>query len=67
MLCISIYIHIRECVLYERIFAFYKVVIVSCVYVAYVSIVQYFWDRALGLPLERPKSVTSEWINKKFA
>ncbi len=20
------------------------------------------WDRALGLPLERPKSVTTEWI-----
>lgn len=23
---------------------------------------QVFWDRALGLPLERPKSVTSKWI-----
>lgn len=23
---------------------------------------QCFWDRALGLPLERPKSVTSKWI-----
>jgi citrate synthase len=23
---------------------------------------QMYWDRALGLPLERPKSVTSEWI-----
>ena len=23
---------------------------------------QLFWDRALGLPLERPKSVTMEWI-----
>lgn len=23
---------------------------------------QLFWDRALGLPLERPKSITSEWI-----
>mmetsp|Transcript_20541 Transcript_20541/g.55292 ORF Transcript_20541/g.55292 Transcript_20541/m.55292 type:complete len:466 (+) Transcript_20541:53-1450(+) len=23
---------------------------------------QLFWDRALGLPLERPKSVTPEWI-----
>jgi citrate synthase len=23
---------------------------------------QVFWDRALGLPLERPKSVTSQWI-----
>lgn len=23
---------------------------------------QLFWSRALGLPLERPKSVTSEWI-----
>ncbi|ETV94833.1 citrate (Si)-synthase, eukaryotic [Aphanomyces invadans] len=27
---------------------------------------QLFWDRALGLPLERPKSVTSEWINEHF-
>ncbi|KDO21715.1 citrate (Si)-synthase [Saprolegnia parasitica CBS 223.65] len=27
---------------------------------------QLFWDRALGLPLERPKSVTSEWINNNF-
>jgi len=25
------------------------------------------WDRALGLPLERPKSVTSEWIQKTFS
>lgn len=28
---------------------------------------QLFWDRALGLPLERPKSVTTEWIKKHFA
>ncbi|KAE9021305.1 putative citrate synthase [Phytophthora fragariae] len=28
---------------------------------------QLFWDRALSLPLERPKSVTSEWINNHFA
>jgi citrate synthase len=28
---------------------------------------QLFWDRALGLPLERPKSITSEWINNHFA
>jgi len=27
---------------------------------------QLFWDRALGLPLERPKSVTSEWIRTQF-
>lgn len=27
---------------------------------------QLFWDRALGLPLERPKSLTSGWI-KNFA
>jgi citrate synthase len=24
------------------------------------------WDRALGLPIERPKSVTSEWIKNKI-
>jgi len=24
------------------------------------------WDRSLGLPIERPKSVTTEWIAKKF-
>lgn len=28
---------------------------------------QLFWDRALSLPLERPKSVTSEWIKDHFA
>lgn len=28
---------------------------------------QHCWSRALGLPLERPKSVTSEWIAKKFS
>jgi citrate synthase len=28
---------------------------------------QVFWDRALGMPLERPKSVTSEYIVKYFA
>lgn len=28
---------------------------------------QLFWDRALGMPLERPKSVTSEYIEKYFA
>jgi len=26
-----------------------------------------FWDRALGLPLERPKSVTSEWIRNHLS
>lgn len=25
---------------------------------------QLFWDRALGLPLERPKSVTSKWLKE---
>ena len=25
---------------------------------------QVFWDRALGFPLERPKSITSEWIRQ---
>lgn len=25
------------------------------------------WDRALGLPIERPKSVTTEWLEKKFS
>lgn len=25
---------------------------------------QLYWDRALGLPLERPKSITSDWIRK---
>ena len=24
------------------------------------------WDRALGLPLERPKSVTTEWIAQQL-
>ena len=24
------------------------------------------WDRALGLPLERPKSVTTEWIKSQL-
>jgi citrate synthase len=28
---------------------------------------QVFWDRALGMPLERPKSVTPEWIIQHFA
>uniref|UniRef100_A0A7S1UKN4 Citrate synthase n=2 Tax=Phaeomonas parva TaxID=124430 RepID=A0A7S1UKN4_9STRA len=30
------------------------------------ALAQVFWDRALGLPLERPKSVTPEWL-KEFA
>jgi len=30
---------------------------------AWGVLAQLFWDRALGLPLERPKSVTSEWLN----
>jgi hypothetical protein len=25
--------------------------------------VQLIWDRALGLPLERPKSVTMDWLD----
>jgi citrate synthase len=29
---------------------------------AFGCLSQLFWDRALGLPLERPKSVTPEWI-----
>jgi citrate synthase len=28
---------------------------------------QVFWDRALGMALERPKSVTPEYIEKFFA
>ena len=28
---------------------------------------QVFWDRALGMPLERPKSVTKEYIKQYFA
>jgi citrate synthase len=27
---------------------------------------QLYWDRALGFPLERPKSLTSKWINDHF-
>ena len=27
---------------------------------------QLVWSRALGFPIERPKSVTSEWIANKF-
>jgi len=34
---------------------------------AYGALSQLFWDRALGLPLERPKSLTSDWINEHFA
>merc|ERR1719421_878582 len=30
---------------------------------AYGVLAQLFWDRALGLPLERPKSVTTAWLN----
>ena len=30
---------------------------------AYGVLAQLFWDRALNLPLERPKSVTTEWLN----
>jgi len=33
---------------------------------AYGVLAQLFWDRALGLPLERPKSVTPEWIDEFF-
>merc|ERR1712167_514394 len=29
---------------------------------AYGVLAQLFWDRALSLPLERPKSVTTEWL-----
>lgn len=28
---------------------------------------QLVWDRALGHPIERPKSVTTEWVQKKVA
>jgi len=28
---------------------------------------QLVWDRALGLPIERPKSVTSDWIATEYA
>jgi len=27
---------------------------------------QLIWDRALGFPIERPKSVTTDWIEKEF-
>jgi len=28
---------------------------------------QLVWDRALGFPIERPKSITTEWVKKEFA
>ena len=31
---------------------------------AYGVLAQLFWDRALSLPLERPKSVTMDWLHK---
>lgn len=34
---------------------------------AFGVLAQHCWSRALGLPLERPKSVTTEWIKDKFA
>lgn len=30
------------------------------------TLAQLVWDRALGLPLERPKSVTTDWIENHF-
>ena len=30
-------------------------------------VVQGIWSRALGLPIERPKSVTMDVLEKKFA
>ena len=27
---------------------------------------QLYWSRALGFPLERPKSMTSDWIENHF-
>lgn len=33
---------------------------------AFGALSQLFWDRVLMLPLERPKSVTSEWIEEHF-
>lgn len=34
---------------------------------AYGALSQLFWDRALNFPLERPKSMTPEWIEKHFS
>jgi len=34
---------------------------------AFGALSQVVWDRILGLPLERPKSVTTEWIRNHFA
>lgn len=34
---------------------------------AYGALSQLVWDRILGLPLERPKSVTTDWIRNHFA
>jgi citrate synthase len=33
---------------------------------AYGVLAQLVWDRALGFPLERPKSITSGWIEQQF-
>jgi len=33
---------------------------------AFGALSQLFWDRALGFPLERPKSLTPEWIENHF-
>jgi citrate synthase len=28
---------------------------------------QQVWSRALGFPIERPKSVTTDWVKKHFS
>jgi len=33
---------------------------------AFGALSQLVWDRVLGLPLERPKSVTIDWIKKQY-
>lgn len=48
----------REFEYYTVLFGVSRIMGASC---------QLFWDRALGLPLERPKSITSQWINDHFS
>jgi hypothetical protein len=43
-------------------FSWYSFLVILLANFVWLFMMQLIWDRALGLPLERPKSVTMEWL-----
>lgn len=66
MLWSSSWVHLKNCSM-ASLLSVWKTMLVLLLFALYLRTLQLIWDRALGLPIERPKSVTLKWIEETAA